>query len=536
MAFNKGTSKDATLAYQGAPPSKKLEFAGDYHLPYIHLINHKGQGISPDTHGQDITPLMIEFNIYESIFSSSVTGSIVIVDTQNLIARLPIQGTERLSFKLTTKLENDTTNTVIDCTESNGTAMHIYAVTDKSQLSDTTLTYTIQFASREFVRNLRTRVSESFEGRMDQMVNKIFSDPNYLDSSKTLYYQKTRNQDKIVVPNLNPFAAIGMMCQRSLPDIYRSKGAGYLFYETTKGFHFRSWESLCVNKNGAPRKVKQKFRYVQGNLDHRVGRHPDGHDFDRITETYKNVRSYKFINNFHDVAANTTLGTYGHRVITHNIYDKSYREDDYNYHNSWNKTNHLHKFPSITDSPVDYDTKDDSPYQKGVSDYPESRVTLQPTTRFSHNEDTGHFGTEVTDDGKLEAGRMAQVNKVHQGTKLEMTINGQTRLQAGDLIEFDLQSVENKVNSRGRLDPYYSGRYIITDIRHRVAQEKFLQVLTCVKDSNKTGYGYANKSYTEISGGAMNIKGRSKDIDQQDEQATDSGNNITIDPNWHPGA
>ena len=537
MAFNKGTDKDATLAYQG-PPSNQLEFTGDYHLPYVHLISHKGEGISPDTHGENITPMVIEFNIYESIFNSSVTGSIVIADTQNLIAKLPIQGTERLSFKLTTKLDNDTPDTVIDCTESNGTAMHIYAVTDKQQINDNTLTYTLQFASKEFVRNLRTRVSESFEGRMDQMVNKIFSDPNYLDSQKTLYYQPTRNIDKIVVPNLNPFAAIGMMCQRALPDIYRSKGAGYLFYETTKGFHFRSWESLCVHKNGDLRDAKQYFRYVQSNIDRKVGRHPDGHDFDRITETYKNVRNYKFTNNFHDVAVNTSLGTYGHRVITHNIYDKSYREDDYHYHNQFNQTNHLEDFPSIADSPVDYDTKEGTPHQKGVSDYPESRVTLQPTTRFLHNKDVGHFGTDVTDDGKLEAGRIAQVNKVHQGTRLEMTVNGQARLQAGDLIDFDLQSVENRENaeaSNNLLDPQYSGRYIITDIRHRIAQDKFIQILTCIKDSSKSGFGYAgDKSFTEISGGTAKRKGMGIDISKDDERPVTK--TPTSYKGWYPGA
>ena len=517
----------------GGTPIDNLEFAGDYHLPYIHLISHKGEGIDSRTHGENIVHTMIEFNIYESIFNSSVTGSIVISDTQNLIAKLPIQGTERLSFKLTTKLDNDTPATVIDCTEANNTAMHIYAVTDKRQIRPGVLTYTLQFASKEFVRNLRTRVSESFEGRMDQMVNKIFSDPNYLDSSKTLYYQPTRNKDKIVVPNLNPFAAIGMMCQRALPEIYRSKGAGYLFYETTKGFHFRSWESLCVDSNGDLRDAKQQFRYVEANTDPKVGRHPDGNDVDRITETYKNVRTYKFINNFHDVAVNTSLGTYGHRVITHNIYDKSYREDDYHYHNQFNQTNHLEKYPSIVDSPVDYDTKEGTPYQKGVSDYPESRVSLQPTTRFAHGEDTGHFGTEVTDDGILEAGRIAQVNKVHQGTRLEMTVNGQARLQAGDLIDFDLQSVENRENAAEILDPQYSGRYIITDIRHRVAQEKFLQVLTCVKDSSKSGFGYAgNKSFTEISGGNMKKRGRSIDINAQDDQPVYKAPTSST---WHPG-
>jgi hypothetical protein len=494
-------------------PQKGLDFAGDYQFPYLHLINHMGEGIDSSTHGENILHLAIEFNLYESVFDSSVTGSVVIVDTQNLISKLPIQGTERLSFKITTKLSNDSEDTVIDCTEKNGTEMHVFSVTDKKQLNDNTLTYTIHFASREFVRNLRTRVSESFSGRMDEMVNKIFTDENYLDSQKTLFYQQTRNQDKIVVPNLNPFAAIGLLARRSLPDLEKSKGVGYLFYETTKGFHFRSWESLCVDKGGHSRDVKQKFRYVQGNTSEPGKKKSKA---DTILDAYQNVESYRFINNFHDVAANTTLGTYGHRVITHNIYNKSYKVDDYHYHNRWNETNHLEKYPSIVDSPVDYDTVGNTPLQKGVSDYPESRVSLQPTTQFAHGEDTGNYGTPVTDDGVLTGSRLAQVNKILQGTQLEMTINGQARLQAGDMIQFDLQSVENRQNSQGRLDPQYSGRYIITSIRHRIGQEQFVQKIVCVKDSSKSGFGYASdKSYSEMAGSKR--KRNSQDIHQADD-------------------
>ena len=502
--------------------TNQLEFAGDYHLPYIHLINHKGEGIESSSHGENIVHLMVELNIYESVFDSSVTGSIVVVDTQNLISKLPLQGTERLSFKLTTKLENDNKNTIIDCRESQGRDMHVYAVTDKKQVNDQTLTYTIHFASREFVRNLRTRVSESFSGRMDQMVNKIFTDPDYLDSHKTLNFQQTRNQDKIVIPNLNPFSAIRMIAKRALPEIDKSNGAGYMFYETTKAFHFRSWESLCVDKGGHERDPVQSFRYAQGGHDPVTTKmdrdnSPVGQQrTDRITETYKNVRDYRFTNNFHDVAANTAVGTYGHRVITHNIYNKTYREDDYHYHNRWEETNHLEQHPSITASPVDYDTIEGKPYQKGVSDYPEARVSLQSTTQFAHNENTGNYGTPVEDDGILEGARMAQLNKIMRGTQLEMTVNGQARLQAGDVIEFDLQSVENKENSAGALDPQYSGRYIITAIRHRVANAKFLQILTCVKDSSRGGFGYAGKSYTEIAG--EKTIGSSQDIDDTDSQ------------------
>ena len=513
-----------------------LEFAGDYHLPYVNLISHKGEGVDSATHGIDINSAIIEFNIYESVFSNSVTGSIVIADTQNLIAHLPIQGTERLSFIITTKLENSTEDTVIDCRESKGRSMHIFSVTDKRQLNDNTLTYKLQFASREFVRNLRTRVSESFEGRMDQMVNKIFTDPEYLDSQKKLYYQKTRNQDRIVVPNLNPFDAIDLISKRSLADIDRSKGAGYLFYETTKGFNFRSWESLCVDKSGRIRDSKQLFKYMQSNIPPQLG---DIKQITRIMDGYQNVREYEFISNFHDVAANTALGTYGHRVITHNIYNKSYREDDYHYHNAWNNTAHLEDFPAVVDSPVDYDVNDSVGYtaQKGVSDWPESRVSLQSTAPYINSDkNTGNFGTSVEDDGVLEGARVAQMNKIQQGTRLQLTVNGQSRLQAGDVIEFQVPSVENKVNSRGAVDRAYSGRYIITDIRHRIAQDKFIQILTCVKDSSKAGLGYSgNKSFTEISGGTSKRKGISIDINKGDEQPV-TKTAKTRKGAWYPGA
>ena len=519
--------------YRSIVNGRMLEFAGDYHLPYIHLHNHKGEGLSAETHGENTSPLVVEMNIYESLFANCITGSLVIADTNNLISNLPIQGTERLSFRLSTKLDNDTSHTTIDCTEKGGHPMHVYALTDKQQIGDNMQTYTLHFASREFVRNLRLKVSESFEGRMDEMVLKIFTDPDYLDSNKSLYYQKTRNQDKIVVPNLNPFAAIGMMCQRALPDNISSRGAGYLFYETTKGFHFRSWESLCVTKGNQLRDAKQRFRYVQVNQGPgRRGKAKEKED--TVIEGYKNIENYKFTNNFHDVAANTALGTYGHRVITHNIYDKSYREDDYHYHNSFDDTAHAEDWPAVVDTPVDYDTVDlpnNKNRQKGVSDYPEARVTLQPTTRFAHNEDTGHFGTDVTDDGILEGERMARINKIISATKLEMTVKGQAWLQVGDVVDFDLQSVENRDNIEGSvLDAQYSGRYIITHIRHRVAQDMYKQVLTCVKDSVKNGFGYADKSFTEIAGEPK--VSPTFDIDDGYEEPSISSQ---AEGAWHPG-
>ena len=55
-----------------------IQFAGDYKLDAIVLHNRQNEGIDPADQGIDITPLVIEMNIYEGIEKTSITGSLVI--------------------------------------------------------------------------------------------------------------------------------------------------------------------------------------------------------------------------------------------------------------------------------------------------------------------------------------------------------------------------------------------------------------------------------------------------------------------------
>ena len=111
-------------------------------------------------------------------------------------------------------------------------------------------------------------------------------------------------------------------------------------------------------------------------------------DEDKETHDLKSVEEYKFVNTFHDTAAAQALGTYGHRVITHNLFSKDFRITDYNYHEQFNSTIHADftndigkegTRPTIRGNPVDFDNKN-------VSDYAESMVSLSSTTQFLHNE------------------------------------------------------------------------------------------------------------------------------------------------------
>ena len=456
-----------------------IEFAGDYDLKNIFLHNHFGEVT-------DIKNLVQEMNIYESIYKNALTGSVVIIDAQNLIAKLEIQGTERISFTLRTPGAIDD-RSIINASETTGHPFHVYKITDRKQLAPGTLLYTLHFGSREFMRNLRTKVSQAYNGRLDRSVYNIFLDESYLDSKKTLTFEPCGNSDKVVIPNLRPFDAINMIADKALPE--KSEGVGYYFYETTKGFHFRSWENMVTSEGQFRRPTKQEFYYMPLNIT-------DPNIDNKIEHEYKSVESYRFINNFHDIAANTVGGTYGHRVISYNLFDKSFEQDDYNYHQQFAITRHTDGSKSqfdvekyaVGESDVDEAPANLVTGTSKVSDYPESRISLQSTTRFLHNEDMGAvYGLDVLQDGPKLGQRVAQQAQVVQGTALKLVIKGQSYLEAGDLIEFKLRSVDEK-NPDGEDDPQYAGKYVITKIRHQISAEKYVMVLECAKDSVKSGF------------------------------------------------
>ena len=113
------------------PHPDSMEFAGDYNLNNILLVNHEAK---EETGIVDIKRMAMELNIYESIFNNAVTGTMVITDAQNVIAKLPIQGTERLMFKISTPGTKDIT-TIVDASEETGHPFHVYKITDKKQIS-----------------------------------------------------------------------------------------------------------------------------------------------------------------------------------------------------------------------------------------------------------------------------------------------------------------------------------------------------------------------------------------------------------------
>ena len=74
---------------------------------------------------------------------------------------------------------------------------------------------------------------------------------------------------------------------------------------------------------------------------------------------------------------------------------------------------------------------------------------------------------------------------IQAGTVLQLQVKGQSYIQPGQVIDFELRPVEEEgeTSDKKSYDPQYSGRYVITKIRHRVTKQDYKMVLECRKDS-----------------------------------------------------
>jgi hypothetical protein len=455
-----------------------------------------------------------ELNIYEDINRGALTGSMIIVDSSNIIAKTPLQGNERISFKLSTPMyaqQDDRKDVVIDASEDTGHPFYIYAITNRHIESETVTSYKIDFCSREMLRSARTRVSRAYDGSLEQAAIRILRDKDGLDSLKKFTYEPTRNSDKIVIPNMRP------LCEKALSK--NTNGAGYYFYETTKGFHFRSYESMLAaqGENSRDDVVELHYRPFQMPYDN------------RIIANQHNIESFEFLQHF-DTLSQQAMGTYASKVITYSFYDKNYSIAEYGYHDHFFR--HFHadtedKSTSrnyhVANAPIDNDPRYGGNVpgrigDKTVSDYHDSKIVLQPSTRYLHNENTGVFGTNTENEGMTEAIRISQDNQVNNSTKLQVTMFGHSYLQAGDVVKFNLPSFERnkKAKEKGyEYDEKHSGRYVITKVRHRLQQMEYRMILELTKDSVYTPYESKSIHYL----GKRNERGRST-IDLYEEDKT----------------
>ena len=121
----------------------ELQYAGEYLIDECKIISTTGQPF-------DIIDIVETINFYEHIYSNTITGSLILKDTTNIVMNLPIIGEERLSLKILTPQTSPQPETVIDYTL---TPLIIHKINLQEGEGENAQIVSLQFCSIESFRN-----------------------------------------------------------------------------------------------------------------------------------------------------------------------------------------------------------------------------------------------------------------------------------------------------------------------------------------------------------------------------------------------
>ena len=424
-----------------------MQYAGEYHIEVCEIYAASGAVL-------DLKDQFASVNIYEDIFKNALTGDISIVDTNNLLTNLPIIGQEKLKLRIVTPNEDDDNSRTmaIDFTD---TPLYIYKVSSKVSINDNTNAYTLSFTTPEAVRSNRIRVKQAFNGEPSvEIVKKIFRDEDLLNSKKEFYYEETTNNFKFVSPSMRPFDFINSVARRCLSR-ENNYAPTFLFYETVKGYWFRTIDSMMDTKN--PRFV---FKEETPNIL------PEGHKKPDVNTTLTNILNYSLMSST-DVMMNMRKGMYGSNLLMIDLVNKTVENHNYNYFDDFAEDKHVDEFNlyGSQNAPLGSEARDD--YGNRLSDYDQSKTYMQAVDREApnglysarHDGQYDYSGTDIW----LQR-RMGRFSAIDSAITLRIEVPGNTSLQAGDMVGIDMRN--QGLLAEDERDPIYSGRYLVSKLKH----------------------------------------------------------------------
>lgn len=425
---------------------------------------------SPDKKNSlDILPQVIEVNIYESIFSTIMRADLIVSDQIGLFVNFPLSGEEAVFIKY---------KTVNDPVPSFKTlAFVIDSVTDVQNSNDARgVHYQIHLVAIESFANALKKVQKSYEGNVPQIVTKVIED--HIDTEMRKFYPDYVGQNMInenndsqssifVIPNMHPFAAVSM-----LADMCVSENSGndtYLFWQTSRGFHFQTLQSLFKGDNSrrAALKDSNTYKYTSNEIEE------IGSKMKNEGRLVTNLITNKRLSTLQKVSQG-----YFHNVLMEiNIPQKAYwcepaRSENYEgiYSNQLNTTTYTGIIPREGDDEVSNRTK----YRVVTERENDHNVGQEGVTQGYSVQRTRHrWGRDL-----IATIAMGQIDYT-------VTIPGTDRFHAGDLINIEIPEM-HAFNSL-KEDDFVSGLFLISELKHLFTVGGFhTTVLRINKDSYKS--------------------------------------------------
>jgi hypothetical protein len=385
----------------------------------------------------DIKFQIQDLNIYQDIFTNCLSGELLVVDALNIPAKFGLHGNEFLYLNFKTP-----------ALRGFDSAFRVYKISEYNLRNLNSIGYTIHFCSEEFFINQQKRISKSYKNTTN---SKIIIDilRNQLkvsdDKMKKSAIEETKGSQSLIVPNMKPLEAINWVSSFSINNALSS---AFLFFETQFGFNFRSLESLYSDP------VYKKITLQPKNILS---------DEDRRQISQSNPDRFT-IKQLFDVLETASTGGFASSMLRLNIASQEHK--NLNFNPITNVSKHLNEYIPFNNATNRFD-------QTLVSD--SAYVRYFPT-----------FQGDLTDKWLLQ--RACQLSLLNS-FRMNIQLPGDSQICAGTILDLDYPLIQQLENSgQVEQDPYISGKYIVTSVRHRIFNNKYFCYLEVCKDSNKAGY------------------------------------------------
>ena len=438
-----------------------LKAVGDFKLDKAELITSSGMVV-------DLSASILNITIFEDTGMTAVTGDILSQDSFALTSVGPIIGQEYLKLKIRTPSLIDEDH-IIDFTEN---VFIINSLESRTQAGNNVQVYLLNFTSSEIVSNQRTKVSRSLKGSYSDIVKIMLGEVN---CKKKVYVEPTSGNKRIVAPNVRPFDIIKMATRESVSKFFSNPN--YLFFETLKGFHFRSLSSLYAQS--------PKQAYTQ---------HVHGSSIENgtvnIEKELANILDFEIVENANSLT-NYTTGVYASNLIVHDIFSKSYKKYQYGIFNNFQNEHHITGYhqKGKRDFPI-YSHLNVDDKGRTVADFP-ARTFVTPASSFS-GKDAQHTTENNTSPYTASNAqdwlqrRTSQLVQLEQGLVVNILTHGNTVVSAGDIVKLDIPySAAFKTTKNEKNDRFYKGMFFVKRLRHDFdfTNKKHETLMTLVKDS-----------------------------------------------------
>lgn len=446
--------------------SDGLYNALDYTISSCYITGSSGQSI-------EFRNIVIEFNYYEDIFSNCITGNLLVSDSKGYIGILQLQGFEYLTLVL----DKPGMGSPIS------KEFRVCNITHRTMTTQTNENYIINFCSEELLLNEQYRVSKSYNNTLvSDIVIDIALNRLKIPTNKIIV-DKTIGMRDIVLPNFKPIQAINWLTTFAKGDGSGDIGSPYVFYEDRDGFKFKSILELFKQP------VYKSYEYDAKGL-----KSPKNPVVFNLADDITDVIRYEAIKSFDSISA-IRNGSFANKMYTVDPLRLKLGESNFDYNQYFQQAGKLNQAPVPNSATNRFGDKVDSTH--GVVKFCMT-TTGQSINPYIKDKKITINENRVEETVPLRTAQLA----LFCNNRFKLLIPGDVEMTIGRVINWNLPEISYNDSSRKKSDDeFYSGKYIVTAVRHNINQEgKFLTTIEICKESFPSSYASFNNSSIVWSG------------------------------------